>query len=366
MNKPLLTSASRAKKALRLAMQTGQTLKKAEQNKSALHEIENLSRQDRNFITPLLPLIYNNIKGTDIWEELSEENKSLVKTVYRQTIAADMQNQQQLQQILEQLDKAKIQVVMLKAAAFSGTIYPQNAPRLGVDLDFLVDKQKLKEASDILAMHSESKVPLKNRRHSYQKSFEQTFFIDRQNSGQIILELHSNFFHDGIFPDPPQSFWKRSHPHPSYPMKNVRILSPEDNLVHLAIHAFGNLSYVHHNLLDAHELLSKYDIDWEALARSAQEMSAQKTLFALLSNTRKIFETTLPENLSDMLRISQRAAATIKHSINLKEWIAPEFQSPAYRLSQLLLWPLLSNNRKRLLYFKLNYLRTRVCDMLSS
>ena len=307
MNIPLLnthnTSPSPALRALRLAMQTGQTRNIMEQNRSVLHELNNLSLQDRNVITPLLPLIYNNIKDTDIWEKLSEEIKNLVNTVYRQTIAADMQNQQYLKQILEELGKAKIQVIMLKASAFNSTLYPQDAPRLGVDLDFLVEKRKLKEASDILEQHSHVKAPLKTRRHSHQNSFEHTFFIDNQNSGRIVLELHSNFFHDGIFSDPPQSFWERSQPHPSYPMRNVRILSPQDNLVHLSIHAFGNLSYVHHNLLDAHELLSKNDIDWETLVSSAQEMSAQKALFALLSSTRKIFGTNIPQNFSDMLGI---------------------------------------------------------------
>ena len=358
--------ASHSKRALKLAMQSGQTPQNIEQNICVLHELDSFSRQEKAFITPLLSLIYNNIKDMTLWEELPREKKTLIKSIHRKTVAADMQNQKCLTQILGHLDQARIQVIILKAAAFVGTIYPKTAPRIGIDIDFLVEKKKRREASDILAHLAEAKTPPNKRRHSHQNSFEQTFFLDKQSSGRIILELHSNFFHDGIFSDPPQSFWERSQPHPTYSKENLRILCPEDNLVHLAIHAFGNISYVHHNLLDAHELISKYDIHWGTLASSAEEMSAQKALFALLSNTRKIFETTLPENLSDMLQIGQRDAATIKHAINLKEWIAPEFQSPAYRLSQLLLWPLLSNNRKKLLHFKLSYLRTRVCDMLSS
>jgi hypothetical protein len=330
--------------------------------KTLLEELNSLAESANPAIRPIIPLIYRNAHQAGLRDQLHPKVQKLLRDNTLRLIATDMQNQQWLSKHLAIFQKENIPIILLKGMAFARSIYPENAPRLGVDIDFLVKNDDF-ESACILLTKTMNPVLLDSKRvATHDTLFERVFLPKNGNSPTV--EIHRGLTNPSIFTINEQRLWSDSRQHPAYTSELVRILSPEDTLLHLAVHAFRDLDFCTHNLLDAHEVWCQWKPDLEKLMERAKYWGARKVLFYLLANCREIMETPIPDTVLESLKpasIINRINKTILQSTALH---GSAHNSLCYRLIQLTSQITFPDHILRGLKFQLSYARTRMHDWI--
>lgn len=312
-------------------------------------------------VNTILPLIYRNIIGqSGIGSQLRPNVLKKLKDNTLQMIAVDMINRQWLINTLELFRKKNIPVILLKGVAFAGNLYPENAPRLGVDIDLLVKNDDFETACNILCKTMNPVLLDSTRIATHESLFERVFLPKK--GVQPTVEVHRGLTNPSIFNIDQDSLWGASSRHPAFDSELVRILSPEDTLLHLAVHAFRDLDFCTHNLLDAHEIWCQWHPDESRLAERAKQWGAEKVLFYLLVNCKVIMETPVPDKLLENLKPN-----FISNSINIKILQSTALNNPLdkpfyYRFTQLISQISFPDHIWRGLKFQLSYARTRIDD----
>ena len=315
----------------------------------------------KEVIRPILPLLYQNIRRRSLCEELSSESKLALEEKNISIIASEMIAKQWLYKTLELFQQNKIQVILLKSAAFAGTLYSTTAPRPGSDIDLLVTDANFENACNLL---SEQMVPLlinQNRLATHNTLFERVF-RPKQGVGPTI-EIHRGLTNPHIFTISEHALWKQSTAHPDYDENWVRILSPEHSLLHLAVHAFRDLDFCTHNLIDAHEIISQWQPKTEILIDQARDWGAKNVLYCLLENCQSVLSTRIDKSLLAALK-----PHPMTDSLNIKilksiTWQGSIEKSKKFRLQQLLSQFSFPDKLSNSLYFQLKYLNTRIKDL---
>lgn len=313
-------------------------------------------------LRPFLPLIYRNAIQSGLRDHLQPDVLTLLRNNTLWLIKEDMANQQWLLKNFENFRKANLPVILLKGLAFAGSLYPDNAPRLGVDLDLLVRDDDFETACALLSQ-TMNPVLLSNKRVATHDTLFERVFSPKEGSRPIV-ELHRGLTNPSIFNIDQQILWTSSRNHPVYNSELVRILSPEDTLLHLAVHAFRDLNFCTHNLLDAHEVCCQWQPDQERLLERATQWGARKILFYLLANCKAIMETPVPNTLLNRLQPAnaiQWINTEILQSTALDD--APQ-TSLRYRLIQLTGQLTFPDYPLRGLKFQLTYAQTRLKDWI--
>ena len=311
-------------------------------------------------LRPILPLIYRSTSQSGLRDQLHPKIQNLLRNITLRLIAEEMANQQWLIKHLELFQKANIPVILLKGLAFAGNLYPENAPRLGVDLDLLVSEDDFEPACTLLCK-TMNPVLLSNKRVATHDTLFERVFLPKEGTRPIV-ELHRGLTNPSIFHIDHQNLWTASTKHPTYNSELVRILSPEDTLLHLAVHAFRDLNFCTHNILDAHEVWCQWHPDQEKLLERATQWGARKVLFYLLTNCQAIMETPVPETM--LIRLQP---ANVINWINKRILQSTTLHEAArtslrYRLMQLTSQLSFPDHPLRGLKFQLTYARTRLND----
>lgn len=311
-------------------------------------------------LRPILPLVYRNTGRKGLREKLHPKIQTLLKNNTLLLIAAEMANQQWLIRHLEVFEKANIPIILLKGLAFSGSLYPDNAPRLGVDLDLLVNEDDFELACTLLCKTMNPVLLSSKRVATHDTLFERAF--SPKEGTRPIVELHRGLTNPSIFHIDQQSLWAASRKHPTYNSESVRILSPEDTLLHLAVHAFRDLNFCTHNILDAHEVWCQWHPDQERLLERATQWGARKVLFYLLANCQAIMETPVPDAVLNRLQPAKAINWINKKILQSTTLHDAARTSLRYRLMQLTSQLSFPDHPRRGLKFQLTYARTRLND----
>ncbi len=312
----------------------------------------------------LLPLIHHNIWKMGLFAQLSMETQTFLKDHTRRRVAGEMVNHQWLQSHLRRFVENDIPVILLKAAAFSGSLYPESAPRLGVDLDLLVRRRDFDTACALIEREMDPVILSAARLATHDSLFER-MFVQRNRPGPTV-EIHRALTNPFLFAIDEDQLWSASQEHPTYRSAGVRRLSPEDTLLHLAVHAFRDLDFCTHNLLDAHEVFCQWQPDPGVLLACASQWGAKKVLFYLLENLRVAMETPIAPWLLKELAPS-KASNGINQKILRSGLLADSSDKPfQYRLLQLISQITFPDNPLNGIRFQIDYARTRLADRVAS
>lgn len=330
-----------------------------EQNKEKVVEALNTNAASLSpMINAFLPLIYRNIEQPEIAGQLHANVQKYLKDNTLQMIALALLNQQWLLNTLSMFQQDNIPVILLKGVAFAESLYPENAPRIGVDIDFLVKNEDFEVACKLLS-RTMNPVLLDSKRLATHDSLFERVFLPK-NGTRPTVELHRDLTNPSIFNIDHDDLWGASKRHPAFNSGLVRILSPEDTLLHLAVHAFRDLDFCTHNLLDAHEVWCQWRPDPEILADRARQWGARKVLFYLLANCKAIMETPVPETLLARLKPN-----FINSEVNKKILLSTALHNTTslrYRLTQLLSQLSFPDRMTRGLKFQMSYIQIRIND----
>ena len=307
----------------------------------------------------LLPLLYRSASRSGCYQRLAPEIQQLLKQHTMATIGQAMVQRKWLQTTLDLLSEKRIPIILLKGVAFAGLLYPAEAPRPGVDIDLLVREKDFEPACSQLEQAMTPLILAQDRLATHRTLFERVFVPE--GKGGTVIEIHRGLTNPHLFDIDETRLWDSSRPHPAHHDEQIRILSPEHTLLHLAVHAFRDLDFCTHNLLDVHELVSQYPVDNEFLVGEARRWGARKVLYYLLHNAKAIMDTSIDPSLLAALDPGEAINRRNRRILQ-----APALNDPSksfrYRLTQLAGQMLFPDRLSNALRFQAHYAATRIRD----
>ena len=329
-------------------------------NQQNLIEILNSLPNENIKSESILPPIYEKSLKTKTYEYLSAETQIFLKERTFKLLATELAHDRWLETTLEKFKLKDIPSILLKRAAFANNLYSETAPRLGVDIDILVKEKDFGAACSILSTSMDPIVLSMKRLATHDTLFERVF--NSEDGSKPVVEIHRGLTNPYIFNIEQSELWENSREHPAYNSEYVRILSPEDTLLHLAVHAFRDLDFCTHNLLDTHEAWCQWKPDQEILLQRAKEWGAKNVLYYLLFNAKTIMATPIPESLLNCLRPGL-VTNFINKNILRNKIIQPQLtKSLTSRIIQILSQITFPDSFLNTTRFQLNYLHTRIKD----
>jgi hypothetical protein len=253
------------------------------------------------------PLLHAAIQehGLDVPREIGQP----LQETYYQLAAANALRFQELVKVLTTLSEAGIPVLVLKGAVLVETVYGNLALRPMSDLDLLVPRERIHQLPAALA-------PLGYRMSPGEAGY--SFAYDTLFCGEIILyketpvlpvvlDVHWHlvaveWFHHTAQVDL-EALWATICPL-IVDGTPARQLCPEDNLIHLCLHAGISHSYIYLlNLIDIDRTIAAYpDLDWNRFLQRARDFQVRSAVYFGLRFTRDLFDTPIPDRVLDELR----------------------------------------------------------------
>jgi hypothetical protein len=237
---------------------------------AAVRDVKSYFETNETGLKGLLPFVEARLAANGIDAGKAFQTYARVARVredLRSRIYADI-----LESVLAALDTAGIPTTVLKAAALSATVYPQPSTRHNHAIDLLVDAERMAAASAVLAGAQFSPTPVTSGAAVHR---------DFRHSSGLALGLHSQLLFLPHFEMPLGEVRARARA-VRIGGRSVRVLSPEDTLVHVCGHATYSRSRA--NLrwaCDAYYLLH-CELNWPVVIETAKRSRLGLPLFVLL------------------------------------------------------------------------------------
>jgi hypothetical protein len=249
---------------------------------------------ERAYGHQVYPLVYRNLLDLG-FPGVPEAVQAELKGQY---LANAMRNQllaEELARLLGVLGKAGIRVVPLKGVALAQSLYGDVAARVCVDIDILVPPANVDQtialllASGYRTEHNDpylEKLALRHGRH---------FSMVREGRGiSFLLELHwiliqhSSHNHEAV-----RDLWAEARPQPFLEVP-AHSLNSEWEFLYLCIHAVDHEWRSLKWLIDIHEVTSGSGIDWQRVAKKAEQFEIALPVEQTLAVSSMLLGTRLP------------------------------------------------------------------------
>jgi len=225
---------------------------------------EYCQKMDLQEIDPIsgtfLPLIYDRFKDQPNHANSSELNTC--KSVYRHVWSQNLLLFFQIKKTLEALQAAKISACLLKGAAMVAGYYKNPALRVMGDVDVLIPQQQVEKAIEVLShLGWALAYPPSDLKNYLEHKVE--ILLVHPNGHQF--DLHWYIFADSTFDLVLKNFSYRTSDLYFDPFHmTVRVLSPEDQLLHTLMHGLKyDPTPLIRWVLDASWMIQKTpDFDW--------------------------------------------------------------------------------------------------------
>jgi hypothetical protein len=264
----------------------------------------------------LAPLLWSSLRKLELPAPLAAE----LRRDYHHTAAANAVLRDELWRLLDTLEAAGVEPVLLKGAALAWRTYSSPAQRPMGDLDLLVAPQQVESAVAALEAAGYEWLDKHARPQAMQQLSGGEVQLARTSAGsRILVELHWWAFagewsrHAGLLDDTGLRQRARAA---LIDQRRVQLLHPHDQLLHLAHHMA-----VSHQLSDG-ALRMLVDLDrcvraeppsWPELARLARDARLATVLWHTLSLAHALLQTPVPPPVLAALRpAGWRAGALLR------------------------------------------------------
>ena len=190
-----------------------------------------------------------------------------------------------LEEVLRVLAAAGVTPIALKGPVLADRLYPDPGLRPSTDLDLLVPEAALDRAVAALAgVGFGRSAPLVD---AYQRRHHHHLHLPRQPGPDVELHFRPHSACGARLPA--AAFIARALPYRTARGTPVQILSPEDELVALAIHATGHLLERGAWLLDLLLFVERYPLlDWATIAKRSVEFRCRRSVAYALDEVRRL------------------------------------------------------------------------------
>ncbi|MFH1504505.1 MAG: nucleotidyltransferase family protein [Candidatus Omnitrophota bacterium] len=240
---------------------------------------------------------------------------------------------QEFLRILTAFEQAEVMLLPLKGAALLEDIYIRMPLRLMTDIDFLVKEGDVEKGASIL-YDAGYKKQLGGFTEEYWKQDQcHITFVFKKENKLCVTELHwgIDFKRKGraILPE----IWDRVR-EVNREGRAIKLLSPEDTLFSLALHArrFGKVLSLK-NVYDAALLLNKYEktFDWEYCLNVSKKYELCSALFFILYQVEFLSGLNFYQRLMKELNVSKYKKKLIQNFIE-KYTFLPDAQTQRKKL----------------------------------
>jgi len=258
----------------------------------------------------LVPLLYKKVSNLQADFPL----KSRMKGVYRYFLFDNQMLMHKSMDVLEALQEAKIDYMLLKGAALIASYYESPALRPMNDLDILIKREDAHRTFELLnAMGWENPFG-----RIFQQSFQTTYSYALRKPNQIELDLHWNVIYQVAWEGSEQAYWQEGES-AQFANHTVSILKPEMQLLHNLAHGlrYNALSAIRW-IPDVMLIIEKRkdDFDWNHLLALAQERRLVYTLRYGMVLLAEEFGAEIPESfMTDLKAIPISKAEKKLHQV---------------------------------------------------
>ncbi len=204
-----------------------------------------------------------------------------------------------LDEVLQTLDAAGVRVAALKGPLLAERIYPHPSLRPSIDLDLLVasgDFERATRALKAIGYQTEEGPSAR-----YHRKHHHHIHLTRPQPPPV--ELHFRAFTGFGAAVASEPLLSRASPYPTATSPGAWVLSPEDEVLYLSLHAARHLFLRLAWLYDLKLFLRRYpDIDWSVVAARAHSYG----LAAALSFTFGVLSSRLGEPIPDPAALAPR------------------------------------------------------------
>ena len=230
---------------------------------------------------------------------LERAQRRFYATLLRNTALAD-----ELVRVYGALSAGGVTAIPVKGVVLGEAIYGNLALRPAADLDVLVRPNDLPAARDMLRAlgYTQRAEPFFSELHH---PYHDPQYFRPAAGSEICLELHWALWAARYFNLGADALWERAAVARLWDTE-MRLLSPEDTLLHLAIHRSRSALRLRF-LCDVAELLRLHGatLDWEYLLGQARAAGARTALFFALALPAELLGAPLPAHVLPRLGVSR-------------------------------------------------------------
>jgi hypothetical protein len=277
----------------------------------------------------LAPLLYRHVLDAPVEGERLPEAQATVRDAYLCNTLRNTAVWHDLGEVLQAFWKAGVSVIPLKGVHLAQLIYGDPGLRPIADLDLLVQEADLPRAEELLRTLEYTPVE-GNSAVDYAHHHHLPPFY---KSGAIPIELHRTIeAAANPFAIDTAGLWERAQPAKIAGVE-VRVLSPEDLLLHLCVHAAYNHRFEVPllSLMDIAEVARHHrsELDWRRLVSVAEQSGAGRFVYCLLSVVRQLLGAEIPQATLAAIRHTPDDDAMI-HTVREYLLLPPEDLPVAY------------------------------------
>jgi hypothetical protein len=254
----------------------------------------------------LTPLLYSRLKERLPAGTVPEKTREALKADYFTSAAAQMRRFHFLGAILRAFRKAEVPVIVLKGGWLAEAVYGDPALRTMDDVDLLVRKSDIEKADEALARAGCSLLE-----SGLVASEGENEFHYRHRATKTLIELHWDLFLP-IYPFAMTSeeVWAAAVP-ATIAGSEAFALSPEDMLLHVAIHTSKHcFDYGLKPLCDIAVMWEKLPIEAEALFEKMERYRAVNAAGMPILMARRLLGAAVPEAVLERLMALLRRRKT--------------------------------------------------------
>jgi hypothetical protein len=228
----------------------------------------------------------------------------------------------ELEALIARFEQAQIPVIPVKGVVLGQMAYGDWSLRPCADIDILVHNEQLDAARNLLQQrgyYHREQLLFAEAHHPYH---DPQYFLDT-DLFSICLELHWALWAKRYFNLGNDQLWLRSQ-NSTIGQQACRILSPEDTLLHLAIHRSRSALRLRF-VCDCAELLGRYSdqLDWDYIVQQAQQAGARTALFYALSLPQQLLGTSVPQPVLARLHVSRAKQRLLEHTCGISALFRP-------------------------------------------
>jgi Uncharacterised nucleotidyltransferase len=249
----------------------------------------------------VVPLVYTQLRqhASDL---LPPKHLTRFKENYQENVARNLVLTSELVRLLTSLSAAGVEAVPFKGPVLALYAYNDLALRRFVDLDFIVRKEDVFKARDVLqalgyavskTLSQHQETLLLRTQHSVQFQLE-----DRRILAELHTEVASHLFASSVSAE---DLWRQLITLKLNDLQ-VKSLSAEDLLFSLSVHGSRHLWERLSWICDVAELISRHHIDWTSLMNRAARTDSERVFYLGPFLAQALLGTDLPHEVRSKLQ----------------------------------------------------------------
>jgi len=293
----------------------------------------------------LAPLVYTHLRSASRSGQVPTPVTERLRHLYHRDTIHGVAQREVLRTILLWLSEASVPVIVLKGAALATLVYASPALRPMRDLDLLVQSRDRERVDELLRSLRAASEALAEAGPGAPHGIPHL-----SAAGVSLLDIRHHLFSPSRAADrmaaavhlPIEDFWERARPAQIESVATL-VLSPEDLLLHLALHFWYEGGFVGHvrTLCDIGETCRRYGdaIAWRDLVTRAAVYNVGKELYYALRLARELVGARVPSHALMELRanlgqlpLEDRFVAAVARRALLLEDQSPGLASTLYKL----------------------------------